>query len=190
VSDEPGISDERIVHDGWARLTLYTIEMRPGAGAHVREVYDHGSAAAILLYDPERRTVLLVRQFRLPVYLNGDPPALLEVCAGLLEGKSPRDCAINEAVEETGHRPREVDHVCSVYLSPGSLTEKCACFIGRYDEGTRVSAGGGLAEEGEEIEIVEVDFDEAVAMIGDGRIIDAKTILLLQHLRLSALMGN
>lgn len=166
-------------------LSVYSVEMRLGAAPLKREVYDHGHAAAILLYNPTRQTVLLVRQFRVPALLGGDGGALIEVCAGLLDGHAPEECARQEAVEETGHRPRSITHVFDAYLSPGSLSEKLHCFVGDYDEDTRVSSGGGIAAEGEEIEVLELPFERAYGMIASGEIIDAKTIMLLQHARLA-----
>lgn len=173
--------------DSWGRLTSTTFDYarRDGTVQRLdREVYDHGNAAALLLHDPLNDRVLLVRQFRYPALLNGDPPDLLEVCAGLLDGDDPLEAAAREALEESGHAARNIRHVCDAYMSPGSLTEKVSLFIGDYDETTLRHAGGGLAEEGEEIELVELDFAAALAMTRDGRIIDAKTIVLLQHLAL------
>lgn len=155
-----------------------------------REIYDHGSSAAIALYDPSRQTVLLVRQFRLPLMINGDAPFMLEVCAGMLDGDDPVTCARKEALEETGHAPRNLRQVGVSYASPGSLTEKTTLFIGEYDETTRQSGGGGLEHEGEEIELVELELDAALAMIPDGGICDAKTIMLLQALALERARGG
>ncbi len=172
----------------WGSLTNITLDYRRRDGTVQRlqrEIYDHGSAAALLLFDPTHDTVLLVRQFRLPVQLNGDAPDLLEVCAGLLDGEPPELAATREALEETGHAPKDLVHVCDCYASPGSLTEKISLFIGHYDKTTLRDTGGGLVEEGEEIELVELPFPEAFAMIASGHIIDAKTIILLQHLALS-----
>lgn len=180
---------------GWGLLTSTSIDFRRRDGAVqrlVREVYDHGNAAALLLHDPKRDTVLLVRQFRYPPMLNGDQPDLLEVCAGLLDpgDDHPEQAAAREALEETGHAPRAIRHVCDAYMSPGSLTEKVSLFIGNYDETTRRHAGGGIVAEGEDIELVELPMAEALAMIGDGRIVDAKTILLLQHLALEQMRAS
>lgn len=182
------IVDKQTLSGGWVRLSRYTIDYTRSDGTVqrlLREVHDHGIAAAVLLFDPIRDTVLLVRQFRLPVALNGDAADLLEACAGLLDpGEDPATAASREALEETGHVPRALVHVCDVYASPGTLTEKVALFLGQYDAGTRHADGGGLFEEGEEIELVELGLAEALAMVADGRIIDAKTVILLQHLAL------
>lgn len=171
----------------WGRLDRVSFEQIRRDGVtqrHAFEVYDHGNAAAMLLVDPSRDTVMLTRQFRLGAHINGDPSFLLEACAGLLDGDAPEACAIREAEEETGYRPRNVRHVTDVYVSPGSLTEKVSCFIGEYTEADRVSDGGGLEHEGEDIELVELAFPAALTMIKAGLIVDAKTIVLLQHLAL------
>lgn len=181
------LRDTQILSEDWGTLSRVTLDYQRDDGTVQRlsrEVYDHGNAAAILLYNPESRSVLLVRQFRYPVMANGDPAFLLEVCAGLLDGDDPETCAEREALEETGHAPRDVVHVCDAYMSPGSVTEKVSLFLGHYGAETYRSAGGGLVDEGEEIEVVELAFAAAFKMIGTGEITDAKTIVLLQHLAL------
>lgn len=187
MSDTIKILFTETLAQAWGRLDRVSFEQVRRDGTiqrHAFEVYDHGSAAAMLLVDPERDTVLLIRQFRLGVHVNGDPAFLLEACAGLLDGGTPEACARREAEEETGYRPRNVRHVLDAYMSPGSLTEKVSCFIGDYSEADRVAPGGGLAEEGEDIELVEIGVSAALTMIRDGLIIDAKTVMLLQHLAL------
>jgi nudix-type nucleoside diphosphatase (YffH/AdpP family) len=187
MSERVKIIGQEILSRGWSTLTNFTLDYtrRDGTVQRLkREIYDHGSAAAMLLFDPQRDTVLLVRQYRFPPVLNGDDPDMLEVCAGLLDGDDPRTCAIREAIEETGHEPDAVRHVCDVYTSPGSVTEKISLFIGHYHAGTQRNEGGGLAEEGEEIELVELPLAKAMAMIADGRIMDLKTVALLQRLAL------
>jgi nudix-type nucleoside diphosphatase (YffH/AdpP family) len=174
----------------WGRLDNYQVthSKRDGSLQTVqREVYDHGSAAAVLLHAPQAGTVILTRQFRLPPHLNGDPAWMIEAPAGLLDGEAPAIAAHREAVEETGYAPADLVFLFEAYTSSGSLTEKCACFLGHYTPGEKVSEGGGLASEGEDIEVFELPFDEAMAMIGDGRIVDAKTIMLLQALALRLL---
>ena len=181
------IVSSRTLAKNWGRLTSTTLDYQRRDGTVQRldrEVYDHGNAAALLLHDPLTDRVLLVRQFRYPALLNGDQPDLLEVCAGLLDGEDPLVAAAREALEESGHEPRNIRHVCDAYMSPGSLTEKVSLYVGDYNETTLRHAGGGLVEEGEEIELVELDFAEALSMTRDGRIMDAKTIILLQHLAL------
>lgn len=187
MSDTIKILFTETLAQAWGRLDRVSFQQVRRDGTiqrHAFEVYDHGSAAAMLLVDPERDTVLLIRQFRLGVHVNGDPAFLLEACAGLLDGDTPEACARREAEEETGYRPRNVRHVLDAYMSPGSLTEKVSCFIGDYSEADRVAPGGGLAEEGEDIELVEIGFSAALTMIRAGLIIDAKTVMLLQHLAL------
>lgn len=171
----------------WGRFDDYQIShrMRDGSMQIVnREVYDHGSAAAVLLYCAQTTNVVLTRQFRLPPHLNGDPAWVLEVPAGLLDGEAPAIAAYREAVEETGYAPANLELQFNAYMSPGSLTEKCACYLGTYVPGERVSGGGGVSSEGEDIEVVEMPFATALAMIGTGEIVDAKTIMLLQALAL------
>jgi nudix-type nucleoside diphosphatase (YffH/AdpP family) len=183
----PRIISSEILAEDWGTLRRYTIDYTRRDGTvqrHQREVYDHGMAAAVLLHCPERQVVTLVRQFRLPPFLDGRDGILLEVCAGLLDGDTPEACARREAEEEAGIRIGALRHAFDTIVSPGSLTETISCFIGAYDTGSIVSPGGGLEAEGEDIEVVELPFAEALAMIGDGRIIDAKTIMLLQHLAL------
>lgn len=173
--------------DEWGTLTRVTLDYRRDDGTVQRlsrENYDHGNAASIVLFNPEKRTVLLVRQFRYPVLANGDAAFLLEACAGLLDGDDPETCARREAFEETGHEPRDIVHVSDVYMSPGSVQEKVSLFVGHYGEDTYRHFGGGLVEEGEELEVVEMDLDDAIVACRDGRIIDGKTVILLQHLYL------
>lgn len=177
----------------WGRLERYTLEFRRNDGVwdrQVREVYDHGSAAAILLYCVASRTVVLTRQFRLPVHLEGGNTLSIEVCAGLLDGDAPEACARREAVEETGFLPETLSHAFDTFMSPGSLTEKVSCFLGSYRPGHKVAAGGGLSAEGEDIEVLELGFDAALAMIRGGRIVDAKTVMLLQHAALTGLFAG
>jgi nudix-type nucleoside diphosphatase (YffH/AdpP family) len=139
----------------------------------------------ILLYDVERRTVLLTRQFRYPVYVNGHPDGMLvEAAAGLLDDDEPEAAIRREAIEETGHEVGELTHVFDIYMSPGSVTERLHFYAAPYSDDTALHAGGGLADEGEQIDLVEFGIDEALAQIGTG-IVDAKTILLLQWAVLS-----
>lgn len=177
----------------WGRLDSYEVEhaRRDGTRQTVRrEVYDHGIAAAVLLFAPVRRTLILTRQFRLPPHLNGDPAWLIEAPAGLTDGEAADITARREAIEETGYEPESLIFLFDVYMSPGSLTEKCACFLGRYTPGQQVSSGGGLAHEGEDIEVFELGLDEALAMVASGGITDAKTILMLQALALRLAAGE
>jgi len=182
----------KLAHN-WGRFDDYQIthSRRDGTLQTVqREVYDHGSAAAVLLYAPEAGTVILTRQFRLPPHLNGDPAWLIEAPAGMLDGEAPAIAAHREAVEETGYEPTDLVFLFETYASPGSLTEKCACFLGRYTPGQQISEGGGLASEGEDIEVFELGFEQAMEMIAEGGIVDAKTILMLQALALRLAKGE
>ena len=178
----------RLLSDNWYRLHTTDFDFQAADGSWTsqsRETYDRGNGATILLYDVARRTVLLTAQFRYPVYVNGHPDGMLiEAAAGLLDDDDPETAIRREAVEETGHRVGEVTHVFDAYMSPGSVTERLHFYAAPYDAGTREHAGGGLAHEGEHIDLVELDIDEAVAAIGAG-IIDAKTIMLLQWAVLS-----
>ena len=189
-ADEPPVSnprvrvrDIRLLSDNWYRLHTTTFDYRGADGewsSQSRETYDRGNGATILLYDVARRTVLLTAQFRYPAYVNGHPDGvLIETAAGLLDDDDPETAIRREAIEETGHRVGEVEHVFDAYMSPGSVTERLHFFAAPYDASTREHAGGGLAHEGEHIDLVELDIDEALGMIGSG-ILDAKTIMLLQ----------
>jgi nudix-type nucleoside diphosphatase (YffH/AdpP family) len=175
-----------VLSDSWytRRRATFDIQGRDGTWTtQQREAYDRGNGATILLRDPTRDTVLLTRQFRLPAYLNGHPDGmLLEAPAGLLDGDdADAEMAIlREAEEETGYRVDSVTRLGEYFMSPGSVTERVAFFTGAYRAEERVSEGGGVAGEGEDIEIVEIALDEAIAMIERGEIVDAKTVLLLR----------
>jgi nudix-type nucleoside diphosphatase (YffH/AdpP family) len=149
-----------------------------------REVYDRGDGCAILLFNREKRSVVLTRQFRLPVYMNGYRDLLIEAAAGLLDKADPLARIKSEAEEETGYAPFNIAKACETFMSPGAVTEKLTLFVGEYDPDKPSGKGGGLADEGEDIEVLELPFDEAVAMMRDGRICDAKTIILLQYAQL------
>ncbi|MGN7187945.1 NUDIX domain-containing protein [Microbacterium enclense] len=169
---------------GWHVLRATTLRYRGDDGEWVtqtRETYDRGNGATILLYDLARRTVLLTRQFRYPVYVNDHPDGMLiETAAGLLDDDDPLTAIRREAEEETGVRVDEVQHVFDVYMSPGSVTERLHFYAAAYDGAAREGDRGGLIEEGEEIEILEYGIDTALSMIRSGAIQDAKTIMLLQ----------
>lgn len=178
------VTDVRLLSDNWYHLHSTTFDYRGDDGqwrSQSRETYDRGNGATILLFDPDRRTVLLTSQFRYPAYVNGHPDGvLLEAAAGLLDDDDPETAIRREAIEETGHEVGEVIPVFDVFMSPGSVTERLHFYAAPYSAGTRRHGGGGLAEEGEHIEVVELGIDEALAMVEDGRIADAKTIMLLQ----------
>ncbi|WP_270354134.1 NUDIX domain-containing protein [Microbacterium testaceum] len=178
------VDDVELLAAGWHVLRATTFRYRGDDGEWVtqtRETYDRGNGATILLFDAARRTVLLTRQFRYPVYVNDHPDGMLvETAAGLLDDDDPVTAIRREAEEETGVRVDEVQHVFDVYMSPGSVTERLHFFAAAYDGSTREGDRGGLIDEGEEIQILEYDIDEALSMIRDGSIQDAKTIMLLQ----------
>lgn len=155
----------------------------------IREVYDRGNGAAILLYNSIQKTILLTRQFRLPTYLNGNETGMMiEACAGLLDKDNPEQCIIRETEEETGYRLNKVQKVFETYMSPGSVTEILYLFVGEYDETMKISNGGGIDSEQENIEVLEFSFDEAFTMIETSEIKDAKTIMLLQYAKIKNLI--
>jgi nudix-type nucleoside diphosphatase (YffH/AdpP family) len=173
-----------VLSDAWYVLKRATYDYEDSSGEWTeqrREVYDRGNGATILLRDETRDTVLLTRQFRMPAYLNGHPDGmLLEAPAGLLDGDDPETAIRREAEEETGYRVGSVTRIGEYFMSPGSVTERIAFFTGSYRADERVSDGGGLADEGEDIEVVELELAEAIAMIERGEIVDGKTVLLLR----------
>ena len=184
MHDRIKIRSVEILSDEWATLkkTVFDYQRRDGRWeTQVRQTYDRGDGAVILPYDPARGTVLLARQFRYPCYVTGHTEPLLEACAGLLDADAPEDCIRREAEEELGYRLTRVRHLFTSYMSPGSVTERLYFFDCEYSPADRVSAGGGHAAEGEDIEVVEMTLDDAVASIRDGRIVDAKTIMLIQN---------
>ena len=152
---------------------------------NTREVYDNGNSAVVLPYDPDRGTILLTKQLRIPAFLQDGKETMLEACAGKLEGEAPEQRMIKEIEEELGYRIDRLDRLFELYMSPGAVMEKITFFTCRYSPADRVSAGGGLADEGEDIEVVEIELQKAIAMISAGQIIDAKTVILLQHLAIS-----
>jgi len=176
-----------VLSDDWYVLRKFTYRIARRDGTWVtqrREAYDRGNGATILLYDLARATVLLTRQFRLPTYVNGNATGMLiEACAGLLEEADPEARIRLELREETGYEVAEVRKVFEAYMSPGAVTEILHFFVAAYSPADRVAAGGGIDEE--DIEVLELPFDRAFAMIGTGEIRDAKTIMLLQFAALS-----
>lgn len=192
MRDKVRMISSELLSDNWGEVKKSTFELQRRDGSwqrQVRETYDCGHGAAVLLYNLEQRTVILTRQFRFPAWFNGDEnPWLVEVPAGKLDGDDPLTCARKEAEEEAGYRVHDLTQVAVIYASPGSVTEKLWLFVGRYDRSSRVSPGGGLAHEGEDIETLELPFAEALAMLDRGDITDAKTILLLQHAALRGLL--
>jgi len=184
------IHTEELLSDNWYVLKKYSFDLRRRDGswqAQTREVYDRGNGATVLLYNRERRTVLLIRQFRMPTFVNGYHGYLIESAAGLLDNASPEERIRLEAEEETGYRVGHVEKIYSAFMSPGSVTERIHFFIGEYQAADRVGDGGGLEDEGEDIEVLELGFDQAIAMVESGEIVDGKTIMLLQYLELRML---
>ncbi|MYM21776.1 NUDIX domain-containing protein [Duganella sp. FT135W] len=176
--------------DDWFLLQKTTFDYRRSDGSwqrQTRETYDRGNGATILLYNREQRTVLLVRQFRFPTYGNGHDGFLIETAAGLLDQASPEERIKAEVEEETGYCVGEVRKVFEAFMSPGSVTERLYFFVAEYDASSRTGNGGGIAEEGEDIEVLELPITEALQMITDGRIADGKTIMLLQYAALHLL---
>jgi GDP-mannose pyrophosphatase NudK len=181
---------ETLLAKGRFDLTRTEIEVEEDDGSTrtlTHEVYRHGKAAAALLYDPKRGVVTLVKQFRAGAYLSDGALATIEVCAGMLDGDTPEVCIVREAHEETGVAIRAPVHVFDAYMSPGGMSEKIACFVASYSEADRLGDGGGVDED-EHIEVVEIPFAEALAMIERGAIADAKTIALLYYARATGLM--
>jgi nudix-type nucleoside diphosphatase (YffH/AdpP family) len=179
------ITKTELLSDNWYLLNKVTYNFTPENGEpeiQRREVYDRGNGAAILLYNKEKQTVILTRQFRLPTFLNGNESGMMiEVCAGLLDEKNPEDCIKRETEEETGYRIHEVKKVFEAYMSPGAVTEILYFFTAEYQPEMKVSDGGGVATEHEYIEVMELPFEQAMTMIYNGEIKDAKTIMLLLH---------
>ena len=176
----------------WNKLDKVHFQYRRADGetqALTREIYHVDDGATVLLYDLARRTVILVRQFRLPAYLRGASGDLLETPAGFLDGSAPEERMRHEAEEETGYRIRSMQKVFKALMVPGCVTHAVHCFVAAYTPKDKVSEGGGLASEGEDIEVVELLIDDALAMIGRGVITDGKTIMLLQYAALNMLRG-
>lgn len=186
------ITKTEVLSDNWYTLRKITFEFQKKDGTwetQSREAYDRGNGAAILLYNPDYKTVILTRQFRMPTYVNGNPDGMLiEACAGLLDEDNPEDCIRRETEEETGYKVRDVRKVFEAYMSPGSVTEILYFFIAEYSKEMQVSDGGGLAQEQENIEVLELPFASALQMVESGAIKDAKTIMLLQYLQIQGLM--
>lgn len=184
--------EKTLLSDNWYTLNKYSFEYESLNGVwqyQEREAYDRGNGATILLFNKEKGTVILTRQFRLPTYVNGNPDGLLiESCAGLLDEHNPEDCIKKETEEETGYRLENVEKVFEAYMSPGSVTEKLYFFIAEYEDSMKVSDGGGLVEEQENIEVMELKMTEAIQMMKSGEIKDGKTIMLLQYVQLQGML--
>ncbi|MDC8003497.1 GDP-mannose pyrophosphatase NudK [Aureisphaera galaxeae] len=186
------ITKTEVLSDNWYTLRKVTYEYQKDDGTvetHAREAYDRGNGAVILLYNKEKGTVILTRQFRMPTYVNGNENGMMiEACAGLLDEDNPEDCIKKETQEETGYQIKEVQKVFESYMSPGSVTEILYFFVAEYTDDMKTSEGGGLAEEEENIEVLELAFEEALKMMDNGEIRDAKTIMLLQYAQIHNLL--
>lgn len=186
------ITNTEILSDNWYVLRKITYEYLQKDGTlqtQSREAYDRGNGATILLYNKESQTVILTRQFRIPTYVNGNADGMMiETCAGLLDQDNPEDCIRRETEEETGYQIKEVKKVFEAYMSPGSVTEILYFFIAEYAKEMKVSDGGGLEEEAENIEVLEYKFADALEMVKNGEIKDAKTIMLLQYLKIEEIL--
>lgn len=181
------ITGEEILSDNFYTLKKITYDLRRTDGRwqkQEREAYAGGNGVTALLYNKNNRTVLMTRQFRVPAYLNKHDGFMIETPAGMLDGEPPEKRVRAEVEEETGYRAENLEKVLELFMSPASVTERVHLFIGEYDPDKRVGDGGGLDEEGEDIEVFELAFDEALAMVARGEIVDAKTVILLQYLQL------
>jgi nudix-type nucleoside diphosphatase (YffH/AdpP family) len=184
LKDRIRVRQEKLLSDNWAILKTTKLDYRRNDGTwqeQWRETYDRGHGATILLYNLAKRTIILVKQFRYPAFVTGYDELLIETPAGKLDDLSPEECIRAESEQETGYRVRNPRKVYEVYMSPGSVTERVFCYVAEYEPSDRVQSGGGHADEGEDIETLEVGIDEALAMVKDSRIIDGKTIMLIQH---------
>jgi GDP-mannose pyrophosphatase NudK len=181
-----------VLSNNWYTLRKVTYEYLKNNGTwetQNREAYDRGNGAVILLYNKELRTVILTRQFRLPTFINGNETGMLiEACAGLLDKDNPEDCIKRETEEETGYKISGVKKVFEAYMSPGSVTEILYFFIAEYAQSMKINDGGGIAHEQEDIEVLELDIDNAIKMVTTGEIKDAKTIMLLQYIKLHGIL--
>ncbi len=188
------IKEAILLSDNWYSLKkiIYDYLKKDGTWeTQEREAYDRGNGAVVLLYNKTQQTIILTRQFRISTYLNGSKDGMMiEACAGILEQENPEDSIKRETEEETGYRLKKVEKVMESYMSPGSVTEILYFFIAEYDKEMKVNEGGGVAEEQEEIEVMELDFQKAMGMIKTGEIKDAKTIMLLQYAALHGILDK
>lgn len=184
-------SKERI-NDTWFTVDKVNFDYKLDDGTwqnQTRDIHDHGNGASIFLYNKTKKTIILTRQLRMATYLNGNNDGLMiETPAGLLDEDDPETCIIREVEEETGYRIHSATKVQEAYMTPGAVTELLHMFIGEYDDTMKVSEGGGLAEEHENIEVLEIKFSEAIKMMKNGEIKDAKTIMLIQYAIINNLM--
>jgi len=182
----------QLLSSDWYTLNKVTFDYQLHNGSWVnqsRECYDRGNGACILLYNTTKKTVILVKQFRMPTYVNGNAYGLMiEACAGVLDGDDPITCIIKETEEETGYQIKNAHKIFESYMSPGAVTEIIHFFIAEYDDLMKINSGGGLDAEHEDIEVLEIGFKQAIQMIKTGEIKDAKTIMLLQYALINKLM--
>jgi nudix-type nucleoside diphosphatase (YffH/AdpP family) len=184
IAERVRVHEVTVLSQDWSCLRKTRLSFRRSDGAwqeQWRETYDRGNGATILLYDIDRRTVVLTRQFRYPAFVNGHDDLLIEAPAGLLDRAEPEERIRAETEEETGFRLGAARLIFEAFMSPGSVTEKLYFFVAAYDAASRVGAGGGNAEEGEDIGVIELDIDEALRAVATGAIRDGKTIMLLQY---------
>jgi GDP-mannose pyrophosphatase NudK len=185
---------KQILSNNWYTLNKVIFDYRMENGEWVeqaREAYDRGNGATVLLYNKKKHTVILISQFRMPTFLNGNSSGMMiETCAGLLDGDDPETCVIKEAEEESGFKVHHVEKIFEAYMSPGAVTEIIHFYVAEYTDHDKVSEGGGLDSEHEDIEVMEVNFDVALAMIESGEIKDAKTIMLMQYAKLNGLLDH
>lgn len=188
------LTSSTLLSDNWGELrkVKYDFRLKDGSWqAQEREVYDRGNGAVILLYNKEKGTVILTKQLRIPTWFNGNTDGMMiEACAGVLDENDPEECIRRETQEETGYKVTEVKKIIEVYMSPGSVTEIIHFFTGAYSDEMKISEGGGVEGEHENIEVVEITFKEAVNMISSGEIKDAKTIILLQYAQINDILNN
>lgn len=186
------ILESKILSDNWYILRKITYNYLKKDGnweTQIREAYDRGNGATILLYNKDSKTVILTQQFRLPTYVNGNETGMMiEACAGLLDKDNAEECIRRETEEETGYQISAVEKLFEVYMSPGSVTEIVHFFAAEYTKDMKINDGGGIQEEQENIEVLELDFDIAYSMIASGEIKDAKTIMLLQYAKINRLL--
>ncbi|MEI6264358.1 MAG: GDP-mannose pyrophosphatase NudK [Sphingobacteriia bacterium] len=190
--DNIKIVDTKILSDNWYVLRKITYEYSKSDGTKLtqsREAYDRGNGSTILLFNKEQKTVILTRQFRLPTFINGNETGMLiEACAGLLDKDNAEECIRRETEEETGYKITEVRKIFEAYMSPGSVTEVLYFFIAEYTKEMKINAGGGVEHEEENIEVLEIDIEQAMRMIETGEIKDGKTIMLLQYIKLNNIL--
>ena len=193
MNNKVNLISEEVLSDNWYTLRKFTFDYQNLNGnweRQSREAYDRGNGATILLYNKDKQTVILTRQFRLPTYTNGNETGMLiEACAGLLDKDNAEDCIKRETEEETGYKIKSVKKIFEAYMSPGSVTEILYFFVAEYSDEMKVGDGGGCETEQENIEVMEVAFKDALGMIASGEIKDAKTMLLIQHAQINGLLA-